>query len=112
MKYFTKEWYELCQKISFHLLLEEKTSRNFFRRIFSTLYKRKLGDYIEHKPFDKERAIEQFYNKFIYNQEYIKKVLPEDILKEIADIRVFVLDKATHKVINAVTQFCEKIKSL
>ena len=44
----------------------------------------------------------------MYNQERIKKTLPEAILKMIADIRVFVLDKASSEVITAVTQFCEE----
>lgn len=130
MKYFTKEWYELCQKISFHLLLEEeKQAETFSEEYFQSLYSTKLNDwldlqqefhsyisnsetvdgsYVEYEPFDKEKAIEQFYNQFVYKQEYIKKALPENILKEIVDIRIFVLDKASGNVINAVTQLCEE----
>lgn len=37
----------------------------------------------------------------------LKKALPETILKQIADIRVFALNKATRSVIKAVTEFCE-----
>ncbi|WP_137744034.1 DUF4085 family protein [Robertmurraya siralis] len=33
--------------------------------------------------------------------------MPETILSDIADIRVFTLNKATRSVINAVTKFCE-----
>lgn len=128
MKYFTKEWYELCQSISLHFLLEEeKQAESFSEEYFLKLYYVKLNDWInlqqqvalhmtEHekiseentlnKPFEKEKAIEQFYNQFMHNQEYVKKALPYDILKEIADIRVFALNKASRKVINAVTKFC------
>jgi len=39
MKYFTKEWYELCQKTSFHLLLEEeKRAETFSEEYFQLLY--------------------------------------------------------------------------
>ena len=128
MKYFTKEWYELCQKTSIHLQLEEeKQAECFSEEYFVKLYDIKLNDWLDlqqqialhmakhetiggenthYEPFHKEKAIEQFHNKFMYNQEHLKKVLSYDILKEIADIRVFVLDKASRKVINAVTKFC------
>lgn len=127
MKYFTKEWYELCQKTSFHLLLEEdKQAETFSEEFFQQLYNNKFNDWFdlqeeiasimetngtvnsdEYEPFNREKAIEQFFDVFIHNQEYLKGGLPEIILKQIADIRVFTLDKATHTVINAVTKFCE-----
>ncbi|GAA0730596.1 DUF4085 domain-containing protein [Clostridium malenominatum] len=129
MKYFTKEWYELCQKTSFHFSLEEeKQAKIFSEEYFQQLYSIKLNDWldlqqqfashieksetvgrdcIQHEIFNKEKAIEQFHESFIYSQEYIKESLPERILKGIADIRVFVLDKASRNVIKAVTKFCE-----
>jgi hypothetical protein len=132
MKYFTKEWYELCQKTGIHLLLEEEEqAETFSEEYFQQLYSIKLnnwldlqqkiasyivkpetvdGNYVEYEQFGREKLIDGFYNQFIYNQEYIKKVLPHDILKDIADIRVFVLDKATRNVIDAVTQFCDENK--
>jgi hypothetical protein len=64
--------------------------------------------YMPPEPFDRKKATEQFHEAFLYNQERIKKILPEKILKKIADIRVFVLDKVSRDVINAVTQFCEE----
>lgn len=133
MKYFTKEWYELCQKTSLHLLLEEEKQAEYFSdEYFINLYNEKLNNWLDlqqkldlemakctetgienilYESFDKEKSIEQFNNQFIYNQEYSKKVLPYEILKEIADIRVFALDKASHKVINTVTKFCLKSKN-
>jgi len=133
MKYFTKEWYELCQKTSFHFSLEEeKQAETFSEEYFQELYNTKLNDWldfqqkvalyitksktvnednIEPEPFDRKNATKRFYNGFICKQENIKRSLPENILKEIADIRVFVLDKATHNVIRAVAQFCEENKN-
>lgn len=130
MKYFTKEWYELCQKTSFHLPLEEeKQTETFSEEYFQQLYNTELDSWLnlqeeiasimettetentdgnnEYEPFNREQAIEHFHDGFIYNQERLKKELPETILKQIADIRVFALNKATHTVINAVTKFCE-----
>ncbi|MGM0885228.1 MAG: DUF4085 family protein [Bacillota bacterium] len=130
MKYFTKQWYELCQKTSFHLgLEEEKQAETFSEEYFQQLYNTELNSWLnlqeevasimknnetvntndnnEYEPFNRDKAIEQFHDGFIYNQEYLKKELPETILKQIADKRVFTLNKATRTVINAVAKFCE-----
>lgn len=132
MKYFTKEWYELCQKTSFHLALEEeKQAEVFSEEYFQQLYKVRLKSWLNFQeevaslmknnesintndnnevPFNREKGIEQFYDGFIYNQEQLKKKLPDSILKQIADLRVFTLNKATKTVINAVAKFCEENK--
>jgi len=132
MNYFTKGWYELCQKISAHLHLEEEKEAEYFsEEYFQQLYNQKLmkwlsseeqvasyrsktkaskEGYIPCEPFDREKAIERFRKKFTHNQDHVKKILPEEILKEIVDIRVYVLNKASRKVKNAVTQFCEDNK--
>jgi hypothetical protein len=130
MKYFTKEWYELCQNISFHLSLEEeKHAETFSEEYFQQLYNTELYSWIklqeevasimknnetvninvnkEYEPFNRDKTIEQYHDRFIYNQEYLKRKIPEKILKQIADIRVFTLNKATRTVINAVTKYCE-----
>ncbi|MGN7402359.1 DUF4085 family protein [Cytobacillus praedii] len=130
MKYFTKEWYELCQKTSFHLLLEEEEQAEAFsEEYFQQLYNTELiqwldlqeevasimetaetgnrDDHNENTPFNREQGIEQFHESFLFNQACLKEELPETIVKEIADIRVFALNKATRSVINAVTKFCE-----
>lgn len=130
MKYFTKEWYKLSQKTSFHLLLEEeKQAETFSEEYFQQLYNTELDSRLKSQEivasimkknktvstddnkgfelFNRDRAIELFHDSFIYNQEHLKKELPETILNQIADIRVFTLNKATYTVINAVTKFCE-----
>lgn len=132
MKYFTKQWYELCQETGFHFPLEEeKQAETLSEEYFQQLYSRNLNDwldlqqqvalyiaksnavnggYIEPKPFDVEKATHDFHNQHIYRQEHIKKVLPQNIINEIADLRVFVLDKASRNVIDSVTLFCEQNK--
>ncbi|MFJ5770160.1 DUF4085 family protein [Psychrobacillus sp. NPDC093180] len=130
MKYFTKEWYELCQKTSFHLLLEEENqAETFSEEFFLHLYNTELNTWLnlqeeidsimknnetvntddnnEYEPFNRDKIIEQFHDGFIHNQEHLKRELPETILNQIADLRVFALNKATRPVMNAVIQFCE-----
>lgn len=131
MKYFTKEWYELSQKTSFHLHLEEeKKAATFSEDYFQQLYNIELNNWLtlqeeidsiskshdiankdENNHFDsfkKDEAIKQFHDSFIYNQVYLKELLPKAILQLIADLRVFALNKASSTVINAVTKFCEE----
>ena len=117
MKYFTKEWFELCQKISFHLNLEEeKKAEIFSEEYFQQLYNIELINWLNFRKeidsidFNKEKATEEFYDIFIGNHSIIKKGLPATILEQIADIRVFALHKATREVIDAVKTFCENNK--
>lgn len=129
MNYFTKEWYELCQKTSIHFSFREvKEAESFSEEYFQQLYKQELTEWLRlqkeialHKdplgvikensischPFDRKKLSQQFYQGFIHRQEYIKTILPEEILKEIADIRVCALDKVSYKVIQAITLFCK-----
>ncbi|KJR48091.1 hypothetical protein UF75_1564 [Desulfosporosinus sp. I2] len=47
MHYFTKEWYELCQKTSAHFGLEEDEKAGCYSdEYFQELYKLRLKDYI------------------------------------------------------------------
>jgi len=115
MKYFTKDWYELCQKTGFHLSLEEeKQAETFSESYFQQLYNSELHNWltlreeIDSMDFNKEEAAEQFHTSFMVNQMHLKEGLRETILEQIADLRVFALYKATRNVINAVTHYCEE----
>lgn len=133
MKYFTKDWYEMSQNTGYYCSLkEDKKAENFSEEYFEQLYKKKLKECLEFKkkinesilklgkeskipsyePFDEEKESNRFHKAFLYNQEHMKKALPEEILKNIADIRVFVLDKASNEVIKAVTKFCKDNEKL
>ena len=126
MKYFTKEWYDLCQRTSFHLNVEEEQqAETYSEEYFQQLYNSELSSWIElqeeiasimetmetveeHEPYSREQAIHQFHDSFLFNQMWLQQELPEPIVQQIADIRVFALNKATRSVINAVTEFCEE----
>lgn len=115
MKYFTKEWFELCQKTSFHLnLVEDQKAEVFSEEYFQQVYHNELMDWITLQEemykidFNKEETTEEFHNAFIVNQMILTKQLPETILEQIADLRVFALYKASRKVINTVTEYCEE----
>ncbi|OPX43318.1 hypothetical protein CLHUN_28660 [Ruminiclostridium hungatei] len=159
MRYFTKEWYELCQKTGAHMLLEETAeAEHFSEQYFKQTYDQKLNEWLSleeevasvpfeavfpaqmeivdeslseeeleafreeyrlkleearerfnsREPFSREKESRLFYEGFIQQLEYAGKLLPGQILSQIADLRVFVLDKASRQVIEAVTRFCEE----
>ncbi|AET68297.1 hypothetical protein Desor_2757 [Desulfosporosinus orientis DSM 765] len=135
MKYFTREWYKLCKMMSAHLGLEEdKQAESFSEQYFQELYNQKLTEFltqlqlvheeialkhqnfkesnIKHESFDREKVSENFQQSFLDNQQRIINNFPEEILKKIADIRVFALNKATRPVIEDVTQLCQDNEKL
>jgi len=81
MNYFTKEWYELCQKTSAHLCLEEDEKAEIFsEEYFHQLYNRKLKEWLDlqekviskteaeketNEPFDREKISKNFHKAFI-----------------------------------------------
>jgi hypothetical protein len=60
------------------------------------------------QSYNREEAIDQFTEAYFANLAYLKPLIPEAILREIADIRVFVLDRASRKVIEELKSFSEK----
>jgi hypothetical protein len=160
MRYFTKDWYQLCQKTDLHLLLEESKeaesfSEEYFQRVYDEELKKFLSlqeeassvsfydlhpqemdieyledvlsaeqiqtlkqnyaiereeareSYIPPESFDREEAIDQFTEAYFANIERFKTLIPKTILHEIADIRVFVLNRASRKVIEELKSFSE-----
>ena len=101
-------------------LEEDEHADTFSEEYFHQLYNQKLKDWLslqeqgmseaEIYATNREETI-NFHEVFMYNQKRIEKTLPESILNMIADIRVFVLDKASSEVIFAVTQYCEGNKN-
>ena len=67
-----------------------------------------MRDDFEPEPYDPEKLTQQFQDAQVYNIEHAKEVLPAEILNAIADIRVFVLDKASKQIIRKVKAFCVK----
>ncbi|MCM3782117.1 hypothetical protein M3231_03970 [Neobacillus mesonae] len=113
MKYFTKEWYELCQKSSFHLALEEEQqAETYSEKYFQQLYNTELKSWLDlqeevatimknnetinttdnkEETFNTEKAIGNFHDGFIYNQEQLQEKLPETIGIALAKLKVYLI---------------------
>ena len=59
-------------------------------------------------PFDPEREKKVFRQSFRYNIKVLKEELPEEILQNVADIRVLALDRASAELKKQITQYCKQ----
>ncbi len=125
MRYFTKEWYQLCGKTSLYCMLEEaKEAELLSEQYFNKLYSKKAKEWIKNnkkslkelKKFETNtesvKPFETFHDFYLSKIDYVQKMLPETILSQIADIRVFALDKASHDVIRLTKEYCDKCRAL
>lgn len=134
MKYYTKEWYNLCQQCSYHygLRISDKAAV-FSDKYYQTLYKRKLNEFLKSEKRMSELTADDIRKQMldaranfvppIYNEEelirtmednhksYIeelKNIIPTEILENIVDIRVFALGITTKSVKKDIRTWCRK----
>lgn len=98
MKYYTKEWYNLCQQCSYHygLRISDKAAV-FSDKYYQTLYKRKLNEFLKSEKRMSELTADDIYGvdsgrddfKVIVEDSEITK---EDCLQSAGDIRKQMLD--------------------
>ncbi|MGL5695195.1 MAG: DUF4085 family protein [Peptostreptococcaceae bacterium] len=58
------------------------------------------------EEYDEEKLIKQFEENHLENIEMLKTNLPEEILNDVADIRVLALDKASRSIIKRIEKYC------
>lgn len=122
-----KEWLDLQKEVascSFESFYPKEMSSEHFdenmseaevmamKASFQANREKAKENYNKCEPFNIEKESEKFHKAFLYNQEHIKEILPEEILNQIADIRVFALGKASQQLKKAATQFCENNQRL
>lgn len=118
MKYFTKEWYEMCQNSSWHLNMSvSKNAEEFSEEYYKDLYTRRRRAFVKEQKemaeakgeaFDKVAAEVAFLQQ---HEETIKRMeasIPQTILAEVADTRVLALDIATKEVRQKLKAWCEQ----
>lgn len=102
MKYMTKEWYNNCQKTALDLLLiEDKRASEFSEEYFQELYQQEKSNcnYVE--------DFEELFNSWIAR---LKENLPNEILKEVKDIRVLALNHASKEVVTKIKKYSQENK--
>lgn len=118
MKFFTEEWYHntLISQMCFSIRKSGRAS-TLSDKFFEKLYKTEMSFYVKHlkraakfnrTSFDKTAAENEFDQNYKDNLEFVK-TLPDEILNDIADIRVFALGTVSYEVANTLTRYCGKL---
>lgn len=165
MKYYTKEWNNLCQQCDYHYNLRISDKAAIFSdKYYQTLYKRKLNKFLRSQKRQSELTADDIYGidsgkddfkvivessgmtkeeclqvaegirkdildaranfvPTIYDEEeliriskdnhksqieYLKNIIPTEILKNIVDIRVFALGVTTKSVKKDIRMWCRQ----
>ena len=118
MKYFTKEWYALCLKTFLAELLEDDDrAAKKDEEFYNELLKQRLGESLAMQDEIAKMSDEDIEIDIgEYEKDYLRaldervrdlySVLPEDISEEIADMRVFALNKATPEIHKRLRIYC------
>lgn len=77
-------------------------------KIREDIYKKELEAYNNFTPhvYDEEVLAEQFESNMNIRKKQLEALLPEDILKDVADIRVLALNKVSEDIKLRIRQFC------
>ena len=120
MKYFTKEWYEMCQNSGWHLNMSvSKNAEEFNEDYYKDLYTRRRRAFVKEQKevaevlgeeFSKVKAEVEFMNQHEATVKRMEASIPQDILAEVADTRVLALDIATKEVRQKLKAWCEQNK--
>ncbi len=119
MKYFTKEWYALCLKTFLAELLEDdERAAAKDEDYYNEVLRQRLGESLalrdelaKMSDEDVEIDLGEYETDYLRAlDERIKElsaVIPKDILAEVADMRVFALNKATPSVHKKLRVYCD-----
>ena len=119
MRYFTKEWYNdsLVADMCFQLRQTEKAAK-YSDKFYDKLYTVEEKAYIRYRKHElkalkqsrtTDEMKEEFRQSTVSNLEFVKKNLPDEILSEIADIRILGLGSVTSDMHAKITKYCGKL---
>lgn len=118
MKYFTKEWYEVCGDTGYHLNMQvSKNAESLSEEYYHDLYLRRRRAYMKLQKevaeingtvFDKAAEEAEFQKFHELAVKRYQERLPQEILEQVADVRVLALDIASKEVKQQLKDWCEK----
>ncbi len=119
MKFFTPEWQNdlVVSELCFQIRKTQKAaifSDKFFEKLYSVEKKAylrhcKRAAKFEGRKYAEAEASAQFQATYKENLEYAEDNIPEEILSQVADIRVFALGSVTYDIANQLTRYCGKL---
>lgn len=119
MKFLTKEWSQQMSKKGFLLSSPQVNPQAaaFSEPFYQTLYQEAQQKHLDlmrkvaalrRKPFQAEREAEQFRQTHQRRVEELRQFLPQEILDQVADVRVLALDVSTQEVKEAAARWCRE----
>lgn len=119
MKYFTQKWYKdtITAEICFQMRKDDRAAK-FSEKFYTKLYNSQKAWFVKHLKrvakhgkvaFDLAAAEAEFEANYQENLDYIRSVLPEEILEKVADVRVLALGVADYDILMTVTRFCGEV---
>ena len=119
MKFLTKEWSQQMSKKGFLLSSPQVNPQAaaFSEPFYQTLYQEAQQKHLDlmrkvaalrRKPFQAEREAEQFRQTHQRRVEELRRFLPQEILDQVADVRVLALDVSTQEVKEAAARWCRE----
>lgn len=119
MKYFTKEWYTLCQQCAYQYdLIPTASAKRKSEDYFQKLYAQRLEEELQAMERLSQLSPEKFFDRAACEAEFRKDwearmaeyaaVLPQSILDQVADLRVLALGSATREVKQSIARFCKQ----
>lgn len=98
MRYFTKEWYELCQECHFHLLLKvNEKAEAFSEEYYQKLYRRKLREFLKMEKELSEMSADDVFGAETADPDFTVQVNDDNLNAEerlaiAGDIKQQILD--------------------
>lgn len=118
MKYFTKEWYQTNGTAGHYLDMQvSKNAETFSEEYYHDLYLRRRRAFVKERKeeaertnasFDKSAEEAAFQSAHERAVKAMQERLPEEILKQVADVRVLALGIATKEVRQQLKEIGEK----
>ena len=119
MKFLTKEWSQQMSKKGFLLSSPQVNpqaaafSEPFYQELYQEAQKKHLDlmrkvAALRREPFQAEREAEQFRQTHQRRVEELRRFLPQEILDQVADVRVLALDVSTQEVKGAAARWCRE----
>lgn len=119
MKYFTKEWYKKAQAsdICFQLKSSDKAavfSEKYFASVYSyqekwQIKQLKRAAKAAKESFNEETAANIFRKNYEDNLALIREVFPEEVLKNVPDVRMLALGIADRNTSLEMSRYCGEL---
>ena len=119
MKFLTKEWYQAMQNSGLGSLKVDPEAERFSDAYYRKLYREQKNEWLHSRkevcclldePFDEKKEKSRFDSIVWHEKQRYAAILPENILNDVADIRVLALGYCTQEVKEKIKTFAKQCR--